>query len=321
MNLHKTNLALIIILVLINIFLAVTVFNTYKSAKILPDEMISEASENLAVRGITFDDRMIDKEYSTKAIYKYTSSMIFAEEMKDNAKYTHPCLLSAIAYLSSQSRQELENNVKYFDVPDGTSVSVSDKNGNAQASAMITGQTGFEYSSVNFNSLVVVTEIKNALSGLSESSESIRLPKKISEFFKEVYGTKIKARAIELSELDGGQLYTCVLTVDGDDINGMRICFYIKNDKILHVNGNIFFVSPTAEYSEKLIDGINILYSIPQYTDEKTKVLSQKHEYCTIKLEKDGMYIYPVWRLECEIGGKIDSPLFNALTGEYVKTP
>ncbi len=321
MNLHRTNLALIIILILINIFLAFTVFNTYKNTMILPDGLISEASENLAAQGITFDERIIDKKYNTKTVYKYTSSMIFAEEMKDSAQYTHPCLINAIAYLSSQSKQELEDTVRYFDVPDGTSISISSKNGNAEASAMITGQTEFEYSSAKFNSLVVVTEIKNTLSKLPATDENIRLHKSISEFFKEVYGAKIKARCLKLQELDGGQLYTCILTIDGDDINGMPLCFYIKNGKILHVSGNLFFVSPKAEYSTKLIDGINILYSIRQYTSKNATLLSQKHEYSTITLENDGIYIYPVWRLECEIGQKNEAPIFNALTGEYVKTP
>ena len=40
MNWHKTNVALIIILVLINTFLAFTVFDTYKDTKILPDRCI-----------------------------------------------------------------------------------------------------------------------------------------------------------------------------------------------------------------------------------------------------------------------------------------
>ena len=319
MNQHKTNLALIIILALINIFLAVNLVSTYKETKILPDDLVTEAKENLASRNITFDTDIVDKKYNTKSVYKYSSSIIFAEEMKENAQYTHPALLSALSYLSSQSSKDLDDNVKYFDVPDGTSVSISDKDGNSKASAIITGNSGFEYSDASFNSLVVVTEIKNSLSNLPKSTENIKPHKEISGFFKSVYGTKIKARCLKLSELDGGQLYTCILTIDGDDINGMPICFYIKNGKILHVNGNIFFVSPKFEYSAKLIDGINILYSLRQFTDKPALVLSQKHEYSSVKLENGEVYIFPVWRIECIIDSQTHTPIFNALTGEYMK--
>ena len=319
MNWHKTNVALIIILVLINTFLAFTVFDTYKDTKILPDRFLLEAKENLAASGITFEEDVIDKEYGTKTIYKYSSSMIFAEEMKENAKYTHPCLLSALSFLSSRSKQDMENRVRYFDVPDGTSISVSGEDGTVKASAIITGQTGFEYSDARFNSLVVLTEIKNSLSKLPETSEKLELHKKISDFFKEVYGTKIKARCLEKKELDGGELFTCILTVDGDDINGMPVCFYVRDEKILHVSGNLFFVSPDAEYSAKLIDGINILYGIPSFCDGEVLVLSQKHEYSTVSLENDGVYIFPVWRIECETESGIERPLFNALTGEYIE--
>ncbi|MBE6571241.1 MAG: hypothetical protein E7656_03200 [Ruminococcaceae bacterium] len=319
MNWHKTNIALIIILILIDTFLAFTVLDTYKDTKILPDRLLVEAKENLAASGITFEDNIIDKEYSTKTVYKYSSSMIFAEEMKENAKYTHPCLLSAISFLSSQSMQNIENRIKYFDVPDGTSISVSGDDDTVKASAIITGQTGFEYSDARFNSLVVLTEIKNSLSKLPETSEKLDLHKKINDFFKEVYGSKIKARCLEKQELDGGELFTCILTIDGDDINGMPVCFYIRDEKILHVSGNLFFVSPDAEYSAKLIDGINILYSIPRFHSGDVSVLSQKHEYSTVSLENDGVYIFPVWRIECETENGIKKPLFNALTGEYIE--
>lgn len=318
MNQHKTNVALIFILILVNVFLAFNLLDAYKETQILPDSLISEAKENLVSHGITFDESIIDKKYNTKTVYKYSSGITFAEEMKENAKYTHPHLLSAIAYLSSQSEKDAENNIKYFDVPDGTSVSITGKDGNLTASAIITGNTGFEYTDVSFSSLVVVTEIKNSLSNIPESNEKIRLHKEISGFFKDVYGTRINARCVSLSELDGGRLYTCLVTVDGDDINDMPICFYVKNGKIQHINGNIFFVTPKAEYSAKLIDGINILYSISEFTDKPCEVLAQKHEYSTVKLENGEIYIFPVWRLKCDIDGQTFTPVFNALTGEYV---
>ena len=320
MNQHKTNIALIIILVLINVFLAFNLFDVYKETTILPDGVIFEAAENLEKSGITFEKDIIDNKYTAKSVYKYSPSMIFAEEMKENAQYTHPSLLSAIAYLSSQSTKELEDNVKYFDVPDGTSISVSDKNGKSKASVIITGNTGFEYSDTSFSSLVVVTEIKKSLSSIHDTDNKIRLHKEISGFFKSVYGTKIKAQCVKLSELDGGQLYTCLLTIDGDEIHDMPICFYIKNGKIIHVNGNLFFVSPKAEYSAKIIDGINILYSIPQFTEKNVSIVSQKHEYASTKLDDGQVYLFPVWKVECVIDSERHSPIFNALTGEYLKT-
>ncbi len=319
MNWHKINITLIIVLLLINTFLAFTLHKTQKKVTALPDDLVAQAKENLETSGIVFETDVIDKTYHTKTVYKYTARTAYAEEMKQNAATTHPCLLNALSVLLSKSTQDIEKIIQYFDVPDGTSVSISDSAGGSEASAIITGKTNFEYSDSSFASPAVVTKIRENLSLQSSGNENIKTPKIIKDFFEKVYGTKISARCTNIEDVDEGILYTCILTVDGDDIYRMPICFFVKNEKIVHLNGNLFFSLPDTEYETKIIDGINILYNLKETASAKTEVISQQHEYAMIELENDGIYIFPVWKIGCRMSdGTLSFPVFNALTGKQL---
>ena len=314
MSWHKLNLALIAVLILIDTFLGFTLYNTYKKVKILPDDMITEARENLSHAGIGFDTDTIDRKYHTRIVYKYTASEAYAEEMKQNAKKTHPCLLTALEVLSSQSSDELADSIQYFDVPDGTSVSVS---GKLHATAKITGKTDFEYSEDSFSSPVVVTKIRENLAQSFYPTETPQTPDIVSDFFDSVYGGKIGARCILSEQLDGGMLYTCLLTVDGDMINGMPACFFVRDERIVHLKGNLFFSIPEDEYETKIIDGVNILYNLKDSVSSPVDVMSQHHEYATLEHDNGSVYVFPVWKIAVRCSdGTLDFPIFNALTGE-----
>ena len=247
MNWHKTNIALILILILIDSFLAVALYNTYRKTELIPDQLIEEASENLSVRGINFDKAVIDRSIHKKSIYLYSSDAAFAETMKDGADNSHDSLYSAITYLSGVSDYEADDSFKFFDIPGGTSVAITGKDEKPLGSATIEGITGFEYSSPDFDSEKVRETVLNDRVYASCDAKSQNIPSVIKGFFEKVYGDTISAKAVHISECEGGRVVTTLLCADGVYVHNMILSFYIRHNDILYVTGEMFFSVPRKD--------------------------------------------------------------------------
>lgn len=327
MNWHKTSVALIVILALIDIFLAIMLHGAYKEARFIPEKLVSEARENLETRGITFGDGAIDKAKYSRSVYRYSTELVFAEELKENARQTHPALLKIITQLTNISEKDISECVQFFDIPDGTSVSVFNKKGESEASAVITGDMKFEFCSANTDKDDISDCVSKLLSkDIANNVRSYDPPAAVKTLFEKVYGDVISASAVASEETDNGTAVLCRLRADGSDIYGSKVCFYIEKGKILYIEGDIFFNTPETEYSAEIIDGINILYSIPKYFDGAFEIVSEKPAYIMISYNEKEKYIVPSWLIEFDsdgalhIGGEggkeTEFLLFNALNGE-----
>ncbi len=320
MNWHKTNLALIIILVVIDIFLAVMLWETYRSTRFIPESLIDGATENLSQKNIILDKDMIDRNLYTKPVYLYSPGSAFAEKMKTSASETHPYLISVLAYLTDQTENSAEDSMQYFDIPDGTSISVFDKNGTPAASAVISGDLNFEYCDSGFDKTLISSEVSDLLEAEYINSEKTDCPDQIKKLTRAVYDDTLSVNAIKINDFKDGKLVLCMISVNGIDILDMKICFYIKDEKILYINGDFLFSKPVEEYSAALIDGINILYNITNESDETINILSQNLAYSVFDIENGSKYIVPCWIISYASSrnnpSNVDYMIFNALTGE-----
>ncbi len=316
MNWHRTNLALIFILCIIDVFFAITLYNTYKKTEFVPDDLLTEAAENLSIRGIRFDNDIIDTKKHDKAVYLYSSELAFAEDMKDKAKDSHSALIAAIDHLSG-----ISYGINYFDIPSGTSVSITDSDGNNIGSATVTGVTGFEYAVSNFDSSSVKEIIKADASYASCSARALKSPSAVRNFFEKVYGDTVSGKAVHISEYDGGKVVTTLLCADGVYIHNMVLSFYIKNGKILYVNGNMLFSEPTKYTDTEITDGINILFSLPENTYGTVNVTSQHLEYTLFEASSNENYLVPSWiitYLADDNTGEEKHIILNAITGNVL---
>ena len=135
-----------------------------------------------------------------------------------------------------------------------------------------------------------------------------------------IFNNKIKQNDSKINDFKDGKLVLCMLSVNGIDILDMKICFYIKDEKILYINGDFLFGKPVEEYSAALIDGINILYNITNESDETINILSQNLAYSVFDIENGSKYIVPCWIISYASSknnpSNVDYMIFNALTGE-----
>lgn len=323
MSWHKTNLALIFILVAIDVFLAFMLYTSYRDSALLPADMITEAKENLSRSGIVFEDEVIDTSIYTKTVYLYSADMFFAEEMSGNAASTHPGLMTALSELSGQSLSTLSDTVQFFDIPDGTSITVLDKKGTHIATAQISDKTGFEFSLFDASE----SEKSKSCSAKADELNAANLyatqphdcPRAVKNFFKEVYGRDISAKELASEQTENGTFSMCVVTIDDSLVYDMPITFYIENGKILYVKGNIFFSKPKKAYNAKLTDGINILYKLPASSEKNITVSSQHMGYCFNDADNNETYLVPSWVIECSTDETQETLVFNALTGALYK--
>lgn len=318
MNWHKTNIALIAILLVIDIFLGIMLVREYKAARRLPAEMISEARENLVQRNISFDEQSIDKNIYTKKVFSYSSKSLFAGEMRQNAKDTHPCLLSALAFLSGQTVQNIDETVQYFDIPGSTSISVYKKDGSVLATASVVGTHTLEFSRPHVDGSKLKEKASSLARDVSFDMPEIPCPRIIYDFINSVYGGQIGIKAIHTEDFDGGNFYTCVYSGDGLEIKDLSVCFFIKSGEIDYISGNFLFDKPYAEYNARLVDGINILYSLAELGAD-ANVVSEKLAYSILNQENGETYIVPVWTISYkDSNNNLCSATFNALTGKQM---
>ena len=316
MNWHKTNVALIAILLIIDAFLGIMLMREYRTARRLPEELINEAIENLSHREILFDEQNIDKNIYRKKVLNYSSKNLFAGEMKQNAEETHPCMLSALAFLSGQSVQSINETVQYFDIPGSTSVSVYKKDGSVFGTASIMGTHTLEFSKSDINTTKLKEKSISLVQSTSFDMPEIFCPRIITDFINSVYDGELGIKAVTCDNFDSGKLYSCVYIGDGLEIDDFSVCFYVKNGNIEYVYGNFLFKKPSEEYNARLVDGINILYSLAE-RGISANIISEKLAYSLINVDNGQTYIVPVWTISyIDSDNNINSATFNALTGQ-----
>lgn len=314
MNWHSTSRVLIVILLLIDLIVGGALYREARSASHLPSDMTAEALQNLAAKDITFAAKPDTRVY-TVPIYTYSTQNGYADAMRENARDTYPSLLSAISYLVGKNLSFVEENGKYFDTPDGLSLSIGDGNDSALAAAVIAGTTHFEFVRAELS--------ENPLEDLSDSdfpAESEAVPssvrKALSGFFGAVYGDAVSYSVRSHVKKDDFHLVRCDVTVREYSVYGMELYAAVQNGRIDALNGDLFFSPPAAAYNASLLDAINILYSLKLPQGASAEVLSETLYYSFYRYDASEHYLIPAWEIIYRAGdGTEKTVLLNALTG------
>lgn len=323
MNWHKTNLALIAILLLINIFMAVMLTNAYRDTRFVPREMVVQSRENLGARGIHFDDDAIDMEIKNQKVYTFSNEVLLHEA--EDGEQSRRCLVNALSHLSKKSRQSTIENTQYFEIPEGITATVTEKDGTPIISVMISGKTNrenpdFRYLNNEFDYAAHASAIAQAYSYQTDM-KSVSLPDEISSFIKAVYDGEIDV-SLKSYQISGDtEVCLCSYTIDGIEISDMSSVFCIRENELVYICGDFFFNIPKAEYSARTVDGINVLFGITDIQNE-ISILSEHIEYSVFETETLRYYLVPNWVVKYrEIRDTSSEQLaesftFNALTGK-----
>ncbi len=317
MNWHKTNLALIVILLIIDVMVGTALLFERKSALYLPDDMLSEARENLLVKGIDTNDS-VDTRVLSSSVYLYETENAYAEIMRDTAAETHTSLLATLAVLTEKSDTYIAENINYFDLPNGLSLSLG-SDGETLAAATVSGKCRFEFFDSDFS--------ENPFSSLSieafdGTAKTRYVKKEIDEFFTRVYGESVGFRLLGESEKDDLLLAACRLTVEKCDLADTVLYFAFRDKKIVGVCGDLLFSPPKAAYNAEILDGISILYHLDSEAsaEEPITILSETPVYTFLPYDSLKYYLIPTWEIRYEkADGTVETKRLNALTGKEAR--
>lgn len=324
MNWHKTNLALIAILLLINIFMAIMLVNAFRETRLVPREMIELSRENLKSKGIGFSDEAIDKKIQNQKVYTFSSSVLLHET--EDGQQSRQCLVNAMAYLSKKNRQSIEEQIQYFEIPQGITASINEKDGTPAISVMLSGKSSadtpdFRYIRNGFDYESNAEEILSIYS-YSNNMNSVLPPAEISEFFNSVYGGEVGFSAKSYKKSGDIRTYLCSYTIDDTEIADMSAVFCIQNGKLVYISGDFLFNIPNAEYTARIVDGVNILFGI-ENVQNNISIQSEHIVYSVFETDGTKNHLVPVWVINYiehghDNSGEIKSFVFNALTGKTI---
>lgn len=312
MNWHKTNLALIAILLIIDITVGTALFFERRSALYLPADMLTEATENLLSKGVDPNDSA-DTRILTTSVYLYETENAFAEIMRETAAETHASLLAALAELTGKTDAYIAGNLNYFDLPNGLSLSLGSDN-SSLAAATVSGKCHFEFFGADFD--------EDPFSELSvdrfdETLKTRYVKNAISDFFTRVYADSVSFRLLGEVEKDDLHLAACTLTVEKRDLADTVLYFAFRDKKIVGVCGDLLFSPPKAAYSAEILDGISILYHLEASPDRPITLLSERLVYSFLPYDNLKYYLIPTWEIcYTDADGIAVTKRLNALTGK-----
>lgn len=323
MNWHTTTRVLILILLAIDLVIGSALYRERRSAAYLPDDMTQEALLNLSEKNITAVGKLDTRIY-TETVFSYTAQTAYADTARAEAHTAYSSVLAALSFLTDRSLSFVEENVHYFDTPDGLSLSVADEDQNPLGAAAIAGKTHFEFvcSELSESPLAGVSELT-----FSQSDDSIpsSVKKGLSAFFDSVYSDTVSFELLSCVRKEDYALARCDITLNGRPIYGMRLyaAVRVRDGKIGALDGDLFFSEPTGAYNASLLDGINILYHLDAaqsapVSEGATEILSERLFYSFYQYDTGDYYLVPAWEIVCRVDNTESVVCLNALNGKAV---
>lgn len=312
MNWSKVKIVLIIFLVVLNVFLFMKLSEIYTMSGRLPDGILEEASENLLSRGIKISPEVIDNKHYDKDIYTFSAKKLtsdYLSELSHNSIYEK-------AFRSLFSAEEY--TVRYFDIPDGVSATVSVPGGEVLGFASITGDFGIEYYTPGVDTQRM-SELSKELAEGVVLAPSHSAKKAINSFFSSVYGGSQMSFITEYSRAyNSGELVECTLTLAGTPLCDMSLRFYVKDGEIVYFKGSLPQGDARAEYHNELIDSVNILFYLDTAGD--IEIISQDFCYSAVKFDSESFLAVPAWHFTImNADGSLSHSVYDAVAGTKIK--
>lgn len=283
MNLKKTMCFLAVAFLLVDVLLLVLCVRTRSAKLYLSDAMLEDAASYLESCGVSVEPEVIHKKIPDNPVYTFR---------KDNVTlaYGAASRLSTLYFFDA--------SVSFAETPDGVSYTIGET-GAPQASFRVY-QDSFrlEYVRTGFQK-----ELMPDGAGDAFASKDVTLTRSekrgLSAFLEALSASKSAGGAYSVRGVirnENGVL-VCVSQNVYDDhrISDMYFNLFLTDNGVEYATGSRVLASFVRSYGEKLIDGVNALYSIN--LSEVSRILSQNIVYENRSLGNGIYYLIPRWEI------------------------
>ena len=326
MNTKNTKSAVIILLMMANIFFIYNIIMLDVSTRNIPAAMIENAVNVLASNGFTVDKSVIPAKKPTSYIYEGVYSGDFKE------------IVTGFSGVSAEEIQDLpplpDEKTKYNE---GGYIFIFDKSDYHKISIMTEAHIKakddyreLEIETAAEMTVLMETEKENTVS--VQKSDTKKTEKIISDFLKthHNYQKTQKTQKIQktqktqkpqnqeinpdfdfdiivLEKRTGSEPEKVIINqkIDGLPINSHIVYVEIKNGEVQYFYGRWYFGTIVAGYKRPLLDSVNILFKYSGDLPDSVKLEKMDLEYNIRLLSNDEFYLMPSWVLLFGDGEKL----------------
>ncbi len=249
----------------------------------LDEEFVRNAVENLTSKGIEINESVIVDNIPDKDIYVFSATDV----EKQNG-----------AIIDAFVKQIYDNkNVKYktLQSPEGITYDLYDGSSeiNSVGRAVFSDKSDgtFTYFKTGFSESVVKDFSENA-----KTVNDSELLSFVDGFYSlSAKPEKLSYRICGFVEKDGLKTVTAVQTISDYDIYTCNINFTFKDSELVCSYGKLVQENPKAQYHNRLMDGVNVLYKMD--LSQVKAIKSERLVYLLRKSENDYYYLVPGWEI------------------------
>lgn len=271
---------------LLNIIFLLLYYVQYGGSGRLDEEFAQNVVKNLSDRGIKISQNEI--------VMKVPDNSIYTFEITDKNDYCDKLAKKLAGFLF-----DCETENVYFDVPDGISVSIYDKNyvdsPTELAKLLINPDTFyFQYTDSEYSlSEPLSTDEISALKVKISADEQ----KAVSDFANALCFGDCSWYITGSDVTDDGIVITLKQSTSGTSIDGAYMNVELWNTRVIAACGTWITEDIKERYYNPLLDGINVLYKLD--LDNISAINYEKIVYSVRNLDKKTYYLLPVWEISC----------------------
>lgn len=316
MNTRNTKTAVIILLIIANIFFIYNILILKIRSENIPSEMIDNAVSILGKNGLIAEKSKIPAKKPGKVIYEGVYEGVYSQDTFDD-----------IVKNFSEISDEEFNETDYMPVPVGISCTA----GNYMFTFTVADyfkiniiETSYIDAEMDFKKLEEETEIKKEVlseNGINDVSrkEIKKAENIIRSFIKKYHGQDVKLSfEIKGFSKDKQKNCDCVLirqTVDGLQVDSHTAYIEIQDGKVKYFSGEWYFGGFTAKHPMPLLDSVNILFKCMEMDgniiQESGRLIGMDLEYTVIPHDTNKFYFVPSWQIIFDNDKKLSYNMIN----------
>ena len=326
MNTNHTKTAIIVMLLIANIFFLYNIADLSLKSGNIPSEMIDDAVLVLELRGLQTDKNKIPKKKPSEMIYEGVYEGIYS---KDTFKEIVKCFSDVSEEQLKESGDMLPVGEFYvagdyrfiFSEADYFKISMielayTDFIEDFSIVNPDTGKTQLEEETQNKTERL----LKKGVADIKKSDLK-KAEKAIKNFLKKYHSQDLKLGfeiiGFEKESYSNREFVLINQTFEGVPIDFHTAYIEIQDEKIKYFSGEWYFGEFLGRYPFRLLDSINILFKCAE-TDgniirESGSLKEMNVEYIVIHHEAEKFYLTPSWQLVFENEKKLS---YNMITGD-----
>ena len=291
-----------VILIIIFFSLTVLFYSLYRKEAVnktlLTDEFVSGAVQNLTSSGVEVSAEDIERTIPEKDIYVFEVPTVDIHHGKITEAITK------IVYGGNVTTAS-------FDTPDGISVGIYDKTNESKEVGRVVFSNenlSFNFSMKGINTSGKSTAITNGdLDVITDSHKNL-----IKRVIEELSSDSTTFRISGASSNDEYIIVTVIQKIGGHDIHDVYINFMFHGEEVIDISGKWIVEKVNAEYHNKLVDGVNVLYQLD--IENISSIENERLVYLLRKSEYNRFFLIPGWEITyTDKSGKLLMSYFNAL--------